>query len=96
MPFFHPVHLFREVLGGEMRITLCNDGGFDVRWVRFPKHISLFSALSQLESVSLEDFPDWVQRVVRGLVLDTTVLVRRKMVVLLFHFTATASHPQLA
>jgi hypothetical protein len=26
-------------------------GGFDVRWVRFPKHISLFFTLSQLESV---------------------------------------------
>ena len=24
--------------------------GFDVRWVRFPKHISHFSTLSQLES----------------------------------------------
>jgi len=34
---------------------------FDVRWVRFPKHILLFSTLSQLESVGLVDFPDWVQ-----------------------------------
>ena len=27
------------------------NGGFDVRWVRFPKHIPIFSTLSQLESV---------------------------------------------
>ena len=27
------------------------NGGFDVRWVRFPKHIPLISPLSQLESV---------------------------------------------
>ena len=36
------------------------NGGFDVRWVRFPKHIPLFYTLSQLESVGLEDFSDWV------------------------------------
>ena len=36
--------------------------GFDVRWVRFPKHIPLFSTLSQLDSL---DLSDWVQRVVR-------------------------------
>ena len=47
--------------------------GFDVRWVRFPKHIPLFPTLSQLESVGLEGFPDWVQRVVRELVVETTV-----------------------
>ena len=28
VPFFYPVHLFREVFGGEMRITLCHGGGF--------------------------------------------------------------------
>ena len=36
--------------------------GFDVRWVRFPKHIPLFSTLSQLEAVGLWDFSVWVQR----------------------------------
>ena len=40
--------------------------GFDGRWVRFPKHISLFSALSQLESGGLGDSPDWVQMVASG------------------------------
>ena len=49
------------------------NGEFDVRWVRFPKHISLFSTLSQLESVGLEDFPDWVQRVVSELVVEIAV-----------------------
>ena len=43
------------------------NGEFDVRWVRFPKHIPLFSTLSQLESVGLGDFSDWIQRVVREL-----------------------------
>ena len=38
------------------------NGGFDVRWVRFPKHILLFSTLSQLESEGLGDFPDCAQR----------------------------------
>ena len=47
--------------------------GFDVRWVRFSKHISFISTLSQLESVGLEDFPDWTQRMVRALVVETTV-----------------------
>ena len=37
------------------------NGGFDVRWVRFPKHIPLFYTLSKLESVGLVDFSDWVQ-----------------------------------
>ena len=49
------------------------NGGFDVRWVRFPKHVPLFSTLSQLESLSLEDSADLVQRVVRELVVETTV-----------------------
>ena len=39
--------------------------GFDVRWVRFPKHIPLFSALSELGSVDSGDFSDLVQRMVR-------------------------------
>ena len=47
--------------------------GFDVHWVRFPKHIPLFFTLSLLESVGLGDFPDWVQRMVRELVVETTV-----------------------
>ena len=38
------------------------NGGFDVRWVRFPKHSPLFSTLSQLESVDMGIFTDWVQR----------------------------------
>jgi len=38
------------------------NGGFDVRWVRFPKHIPLFFTLSQLEFVGLGDFSDWAQR----------------------------------
>ena len=38
------------------------NGEFDVRWVRFPKHILLISTLFLLESVGLEDSPDWVQR----------------------------------
>ena len=42
------------------------NGGFDVRWVRFPKHISLFSALFKWESVNLGGLPDWVQRVASG------------------------------
>ena len=46
---------------------------FDVRWVRFPKHIPLFPTLSQLESVGLEDSSVWVQRMVRELVVETTV-----------------------
>ena len=33
-----------------------------VRWVRFPKHIPLFSTLSQLDSKDMEDYSDWVQR----------------------------------
>ena len=49
------------------------NGGFDVRWVRFPKYIPLFSTLSQLESVGFWGFSDWVQRVVRELVVETTV-----------------------
>ena len=44
-----------------------------VRWVRFPKHISFFSTLSQLESVGLGNSSDWIQRVVRELVVETTV-----------------------
>ena len=50
----------------EMSVKSCispENGGFDVRWVRFPKHIPLFSTLSQLEPVGLVDFRDWVQRV---------------------------------
>ena len=47
--------------------------GFDVRWVRFRKHIPLFSTLSQLESVGFWNYCSWVQRVVRELVVDTTV-----------------------
>ena len=35
--------------------------GFDVRWVRFPKHITLFSTLSQLEFESLVESIVWVQ-----------------------------------
>ena len=31
-----------------------------------------FPHYSQLESVGLRDFPDWVQRVVRELVVETT------------------------
>ena len=50
------------------------NGGFDVRWVRFPKHIPLFSTLSPLESGDMEDYSDWVQRGVRELVVETTVL----------------------
>ena len=46
---------------------------FDVRWVRFPKHISLFSTLSQLAFVGLEDFSDSVQGMVRELVVDTSM-----------------------
>ena len=38
------------------------NGGFDVRWVRFPKHILLFSTLSQLESKGSWNSSDWVQR----------------------------------
>jgi len=34
------------------------NGGFDVRWVRFPKHNSLFSTLSYLESVGSWNFSD--------------------------------------
>ena len=48
--------------------------GFDVRWVRFPKHISLFSTLSQLESVGSWDSFNLVQRVVSELVVETTVV----------------------
>ena len=48
-------------------------GGFDVRWVRFPKHIPLFSTLSQLESVGFGDSSNWVQRVVRELVVEIAV-----------------------
>ena len=32
--------------------------GFDIRWVRFPKHIPFFSTLSQLETVSSENSYD--------------------------------------
>ena len=32
------------------RVKTPENGGFDVRWVRFPKHILLFSTLSQLDS----------------------------------------------
>ena len=39
--------------------------GLDVRWVRFPKHIPLFSTLSQLESVGSWNSYNWVQRMVR-------------------------------
>ena len=49
----------------EMSVKSCispENGEFDVRWVRFPKHILLFSPLSQLQSVGLVDFSDWVQR----------------------------------
>ena len=46
---------------------------FDVRWVRFPKHIPLFSTLSHLESVGFKDSSDWVQRCLRELVVETTV-----------------------
>ena len=42
------------------------------------------------------DFSDWTKRMVRELAVETTVLVRSRMVVLLFHFTVTASHSQLA
>ena len=47
--------------------------GFDVRWVRFPKHIPPFSTLSQLEFVGSWNSYNWVQRVVRELVVETTV-----------------------
>jgi len=36
--------------------------GSDVRWVRFPKHIPLFSTLSQLKPEGLGNDADWVQR----------------------------------
>ena len=49
------------------------NGGFDVRWVRFPKHIPLFPALSQLEPLGFWNFSDRVQRCLRELVVDTTV-----------------------
>ena len=41
-------------------------GGFGVgvTWVRFSKHISLFSTLPQWESLDLWGFPDLVQRLV--------------------------------
>ena len=42
-------------------------------WLQFPKHIPLFSTLSQLESVGLGEFSDWAQRMVRELVVETTV-----------------------
>ena len=35
---------------------------FDVPWVRFPKHIPLFSTLSQLELGGFRSSSDWVQR----------------------------------
>jgi len=38
------------------------NGGFDVRWVRFPKHIPLCSTLSQLKSVGFWNSFDWIQR----------------------------------
>ena len=44
----------------DSRISLEN-GGFDVRWVRFQKYILLFSRLSELELVSLGDSYDSVQ-----------------------------------
>jgi len=50
---------------GKQSVKSCislENGRFDVRWVRFPKHILLFSTLSQLESVGLGDLSDWVQR----------------------------------
>jgi hypothetical protein len=47
--------------------------GFDVRWVRFPKHILFFPTLSQLEFVGSWNSYNWVQRVVRELVVETTV-----------------------
>jgi len=38
---------------------ICPDnGGVDVRWVRFPKHILLFSTLSQLEPVGFWNSSD--------------------------------------
>ena len=49
------------------------NGVFDVRWVRFPKHIPLVSTLSQLEPVGSWNSYNWVQRVVRELVVETTV-----------------------
>ena len=61
-------------------------GGLDVRWVRFPKHIPLFSTnLSKLESVSiiaerfLPHHPDseGVQRISRG---DNCVICIEKYV----------------
>ena len=55
------------------------NGGFDVRWVRFPKHILLFSTLFQLESEGLGNFSVWVQRVVRELVVDSVVCWVTKM-----------------
>ena len=47
--------------------------GFDVRWVRFPKHIPLFSTVYQLESVCSWNSCNWVQRWLRELVVETTV-----------------------
>ena len=38
------------------------NGGFDVRWVRFPKHIHSISTLSQLELGGFRSSSDWVQR----------------------------------
>jgi len=37
-------------------------GGFDIRWVRFPKHIPLISIQPQLEPVIFWNSFDWVQR----------------------------------
>ena len=45
----------------EMSVKSCispENGEFDVRWVRFPKHIPLFSTLSQLESVGSWNWMD--------------------------------------
>ena len=50
------------------------NGVFDVRWVRFPKHIPLFSTLSLLDSLGMGNVSDLIQRVVRELVVETTVL----------------------
>ena len=38
------------------------NGEFDVRWVRFPKHIPLFPTLFQLGSVDSWNSLNWIQR----------------------------------
>ncbi len=65
--------------GQPFSVDKCNscisleNGGFDVRWVRFPNHISLFSTLSQLEFVGSCNSSDLVKRVAKELAVDATV-----------------------